>query len=99
MKKVTSKSIRTGQTVYAIGWHGFDPARGSGLPTISEYYVFKMVIGSNKIPYPEEGCVVENPVNLKWMKERLAFYEKRPEARVKFWYSRRRAQRSGDLHN
>ena len=94
MKKVTSKSIRTGQTVYCIG--GFDLSVGY---EDAKFKVIKTIIGSNKVPLACEACIVENPVNLNWMKERLAYYEQRPEARVKFWYSRRRAQRSADLHN
>ena len=89
MKKVTKKNIRQGQTVYYAGYDW-------SVRPIKAKVMSVFILPHDKIK-PNAGqdlFYVGCPVN--WMRDIVLDVN---GAKTNFFYSRRRAQRSADLHN
>ena len=94
-KKVTSKSIRQGQTIYQV------VVNPCALNSPS-YHVIPIRIASQKTNYPELGEVWlrdNQEANIDFIRGRLSWYEGYDNFCPEFYYSRRKAESKAKLRN
>lgn len=93
-RKVTTKSLRQGQTVYLVVCEIGEPDQ--------PYNVYKIQLKSYKTPFPapfETAIDKNHRTNIDHMKMRISRYEKYGIMRLDIFYSRRKAESRAKLRN